>query len=176
MVDAACVFAAIAEHACIVLHCSEHHFRVFRKIGIDRNAVLRPAKMYPVRLRHDLALPLLQEYDVACDIGSRTVPESCIGKADCAEQLRPFRKVLPYRRVRLVKRSLACDECHNAARSDLIQRLCEKVIMDTEIVLCILRIIQLVIPERHVAHRNIEKIVRVLCFLKPPYLYLCFWV
>ena len=42
------------------------------------------AKMHPVRLRHDLALPLLQEYDVACDIGSRTVPESCIGKADCA--------------------------------------------------------------------------------------------
>ena len=106
----------------------EVFFRIIQKFFI------RPV-MHPVRLRHNLALPLLQEDDVACDVGSRTVLKGCIGEADCAEQLRPFRKVLPYRRVRLVKRSLACDERHNAAWSDLIQRLCEKVIVDTEIVL-----------------------------------------
>ena len=146
------------------------------KIGIDRNAVLRPAKMHPVRLRHDLALPLLQKYDVACDIGSRTVLKGCIGEADCAEQLRPFRKVLPYGRIRLVKRPLACNKCHNAARSDLIQRFRKKIIMDTEVVLCVLCVIELVIAKRHVAHRNIEKVVGVLRFLKSPYLYLCFGI
>ena len=46
--------------------------------------------------------------------------------------------------------------------------------MDTEIVLCVFRIIELVVPERHIAHRNIKKIIRILCFLKSPYLYLCF--
>lgn len=122
----------------------------------------------PVRLRHDLALPLLQEYDVACDIGSCAVPERRIGEADCARAAPPVPQGTSLPQGRLVKRSLACDERHNAARSDLIQRLCEKVIMDTEIVLCVLRFIELVVPERHVAHSNIEKVYRGTVFLQIP--------
>ena len=85
MVDAACVFAAVPKHAGVIFHCSEHHLRMLHKIGVYRNAVFRPAKMYPVRLRYNLPFPLLQEYDVACDIGSRTVLKGATGKADCAE-------------------------------------------------------------------------------------------
>ena len=96
MVDAACVFAAIPKHAGVIFHCAEHHFRVFHKIGIDGNAVLRPANMHPFRLRHNLALPFLEKDNVACDIGSRTVPECGTGETDCPKKLRPFRNVFPY--------------------------------------------------------------------------------
>ena len=96
MVDTACVFAAVPEHAGVIFHCAEHHFRVLCKIGIDRNTVLRPAKMHPVRLRHDFALPFLKEDNVACDISSRTVLKCGTGETDCPKKFRPFCNVFPY--------------------------------------------------------------------------------
>ena len=106
--------------------------------------------MHPVRLCNNFFLPLLQKYNVACYIGSGAVLKGGIWKPDRPDQLRTFCKVFAYRRICLVKCTLACDESHNTTRSDLIQSLCKKVIMDAEVMLCISGIKKLIVPKRNI--------------------------
>ena len=48
-------------HAVIVLHRAEHHLRVAGEITVDRDAVRRFAKVYPVRHNVEGTVTFLEE-------------------------------------------------------------------------------------------------------------------
>ena len=51
-----------------------------------------------------------------------------------------------------------------------------KVIMDTEVVLCILRIVQLVISKRDITYSHIKEVIRKLRFFKSVNPDFCLWI
>ena len=51
-------------HGIVPDHLAENHIGMIRKVAVDRHAVFRLAKMYPVRLNVDGPVALLQEDDV----------------------------------------------------------------------------------------------------------------
>ena len=59
----------------------------------------------------------------------------------------------------------ACDECHDTARTHLIECLGKEVIVDGEAELVILRIADLILTERNIADGKVEKVFSV-CRLK----------
>ena len=60
-------FAVIPVHTVVPGHFPQHHFRMLRKIAVQRYAILRFAQVDPIRLNVDGAIPLFQEDDVAGD-------------------------------------------------------------------------------------------------------------
>ena len=116
----ACCFLLTAIHAVIPDHVAQHHFRVLRKVGIDRDAVRRLSKMHPIRFNIDGPIPLLQENDIAGDIRAGVSPESIIRQTDRAQQFSPLGDVLPHFRGLLVHRAFGGDKGDNTAGPDLV--------------------------------------------------------
>ena len=149
---------------------------MFGKIGVNRYPLRSLSQMHPVRLCCHLFFPFLQKNDIACHVSSGVFLEGIVWQSYGTHQLRPFRKISAHRRICLVQCSLAGYKSDNAARSDLIQRLRKKVIMDMKVMLCISGIVDLIIPKRYITNRYIKKIIRVLLFLKTLYTNICFRV
>ena len=176
MVDTACIFAFITKHTGIIFHRAKHHFRVFHKVGIDSNSILRFAKMYPVRFCYDFILTLLQKNNVTRHICPCAVTKCCIRKSYRPNKLRPLRQIFTDCRIGFIQRTLACDKSYNTSRSDLIQCFCKEIIMNAEVMLCILLIIELKISKRDISYCNIKKVIRENSILKSAYLDFSLWI
>ena len=166
------IIRTVSKPSSVVLHMSEHHLRVLCKVGIYRYPILRHTKVYPVRFHCYFPLPLLKEKDIACDSGSGTALKYGFRKSDRTYKLCPLCKVFSYHRVLLIKGALCGYHRHDAARSRLVYRFCNKIIMYFEVQLIILRIIYLIITKGYVSYDHIKEVVGIGCLFKAFYLYL----
>ena len=136
---------------------AEHHVRVVDEIAVDREALRHRADVYPIRqLCYGLLTPL-QEDDVRDDVRTRVGAEGVVGESDRAEQLAALGEIAAHALVLGVERVARGDEGHNAARTHLVEHLGGKVVVDGESEPVILRVVDLVLAERHVADGEVIK-------------------
>ena len=143
---------------------SQHHIWIVYEIAVDGKAVRILAQVYPIGLNLDGAVTLLQEDDVADDLSSRVCLESVVRQTDRAEEISSLRDILSCRTVLCVHGVAGGDERNHAARTHLIQRLCEKVVMNGKTELVKSPVIYLILSEGHVADGKIEEVFSVSGF------------
>ena len=139
----------------------QHHLRVVNEILIDGKAVRVLSEVYPLRLNVDGPVPFLQKDDVADHIRTGVGLESVVGQADRAEQVCALGDILPCGAVLGVHGIAGGDEGHHAARTHLIQRFCEKVVVDGEAEPVVSPVIDLILAKGHVAHGEVKEILPV---------------
>ncbi len=150
----------ISVHAPVECHRTQQHIGMLQKILVDRNAVFILPDVNPRGFDVDGLLPLLQEQDVRGDFRAGVGLERRVGQANRAEQLRALGDVSADRRILLVQRALAGDEGDDAARTHLVQRLGEEVVVDAEVVLVVSGVRQGIRAEGNVAHGGVKVAVR----------------
>ena len=139
----------------------QHHLRVVHKILVDGKAVLGLAKLYPVRLNVRRAITLLQKDNITDDICAGVSTERIIRQTDGTQQIGTLCHVLAGGAVLAVHGVAAGDERHHAARTHLVDGFCKKIIVDGKSQLVVRFIVDFVLTERHVAHRQIVEITAV---------------
>ena len=136
------------------------------KIRVDCNAILSYTKVYPVRLNINLSLPFLQKQDICCHFGSCIIFKCSIRKSYCSHKLCSFSQILSDSRICLIKCSLCGNHRNHASQSYLIKCFCQKIIVDTEVILVVLRIKNLIITKWHISDNYIKEVIRICCILK----------
>ena len=145
------------------------------KIVINGKSLRGLIKVYPALLCLYRAFALLQEDHVADNLRSGIGAEGVIRQTDCADQLCALRNIPPHLRRFLVHGITTCEESNDSAGTHLLQRFREKVIMNREPQLLESRVIDLILPKRHIANSNIKKIMAAGRF-KPRRRDFCRWV
>ena len=140
---------------------AQHHLRVVYEILVDGKAILGFAQLHPVRLMVDGAVTLLQEDNVADNIRTSVGTESVVGQTNGPQQIGSFCYVLAGRRIFTVQRVTTGNKRHHAARTHLVDGFRKEIIVDTKSQLVVRLIVDLVLTERHIAHRQIVKITAV---------------
>ena len=144
---------------------TQHHFRMLRKILVDGVSLRRCAKVYPLCPLHCRPVTLLQKQDVRYYACIGIALECIVRQANCTDQISTVGKILSDRGILFVHRAAGSDYRHHAARTNKVKTLCNKVIMDEEVVAVIPLIRHFVIAERHITHHTIKETVRELhCF------------
>jgi len=111
---------------------TQHHLWMVYKIAVDGKAIFRFAKLHPVRLMVDRAVTFLEENNVADDFCSCVCFERSVRQTDSTQQISTFGNVLAGRRIFAVQRVATGDECHDAARTHLVDGLGEEIVVDAE--------------------------------------------
>ena len=143
---------------------AQHHFRVVDKVAVDGKTVCVPAQVYPIRLDVNGPVTLLQEKNVRHHIRSGIGTERIVGQTDGPQQLRPLGDVLADFRRLFIHGVTGGHESNHAARTHLIQRLCEEVIVNRKTELVVSPVIHLILSKRYVAHRKVKKVPAVRGF------------
>ena len=144
---------------------AQHHLRMVYEILVDGKAVLGLAKLHPVRLNVRRAVTILQKDNVADNICACVSTERIIRQTDGTQQIGTLCHVLAGGAVLAVHGVAAGDERHHAARTHLVDSLGEKVVVDGESQLVVRLVVDLVVAEGYVAHRQIVEVTPV-CGLK----------
>ena len=117
--------------------------------------------MHPVRFNVDGSVTLLQEDDVGHHLRTGVGLEGVVGQANRAEQVCTLGDIPPCGAVLGVHGIAGGDEGHHAARTHLIQRFCEKVVVDGEAEPVVSPVIDLILAKGHVAHGEVEEVLPV---------------
>ena len=140
---------------------TQHHLRVVYEILVDGKAVLGLAKLHPVRLNIRRTVTLLQKDNVTDNICACVGTERIIWQTDCTQQIGTLCHVLAGGAVLAVHGVAAGDERHHAARTHLVDGFRKEIIVDGESQLVVRLIVDLILTERHIAHRQIIEITAV---------------
>ena len=106
----------------------------------------------------DGAVTLLQKDNVADNICASVGTERIIRQTDGTQQIGTLCHVLAGGAVLAVHGVAAGDERHHAARTHLVDSLGEKVVVDGESQLVVRLVVDLVVAEGYVAHRQIVEV------------------
>ena len=147
-------------------HLAQNHVWVLDEITVHTDTVGVGVQVHPVRFDVRHAVTLLQEQNIAGDFRTGIALEGVIGQANGTNEISPLCKIFPHGRVFFVHRTLGGDERHNAAGSDLIQCLTEKVIMNQPVVLVVPLVQHLEIAKGNIADGYIKKAVGHLHLFK----------
>ena len=137
---------------------AQHHLRVIQKILVDREAFFGPAGLRPVRGDVQRPVPLLQEENIRNDLSSGICLERIVWQADRPQQLGPLGQIPAHGGILGIHCIAAGDERRHAARPHLVQRFCEKVVVDVEAQLVVGFVVHLILSERYVADGKVVKI------------------
>ena len=140
---------------------SQHHFRVVYKIAVESKSILSLPQLHPCGLDIRGAVTLLQKDNIADNIRASVGAESVVGQTDSTQQIGTFCHVLAGGAVLAVHGVARCDKGNDAARSHLVDGFRKEIIVDGKSQLVVRLIVDLVLTERHVAHRQIVEITAV---------------
>ena len=130
------------------------------------DAVLGGVELYPLRFDVDDPVPLLQDENVRYDLCSSVALKGVVRQTDSTKQIGSLSNILSDSGVFLIHRSLAGDERHYAARTELVQGFGEEVVVDEKLVLVVTLVRNLEIPEGDIPHNGIKEAVGEVGFLK----------
>ena len=147
-------------------HLSEYHFGMLNKVAVHQDTVFIRAELHPIRLYIHNAITLLQNKNVRNDLRSGVTLKGVVRQTDSTKQVGSLSNILSDSGVLLVHRSLAGDESHYAARTELVQGFGEEVVVDEELVLVVTLVRNLEIPEGYIPHNGIKEAVGEVGFLK----------
>ena len=139
----------------------QHHLRVVDEIPVDGKAVRILSKVYPIRFDLNGSVPLLKKDNIRNDLRTGVGLEGVVGQADRAEEVRALGDILPCGAVLGVHGVAGGDEGHHAARTHLIQRFCEKVVVDGEAEPVVSPVIDLILSKGYVAHGEVKEVLSV---------------
>ena len=137
---------------------AQHHLRVIQKILVDREAFLGPAGLGPVRGDVQRTVPLLQKQDVGHHIGPGIGAESVVGQADGSQQLGPLGQIPAHGGILGVHCITGGHKGHHAARPHLVQRFCEKVVVNVETQFVVGFVVHLILSERDVTDGKVIEV------------------
>jgi len=140
---------------------TQNHLRVVYEILVDGKTIFGLAKLHPVRLVVDGAVTLLQENNVADNICTSVSTKRIIRQTDSPQQVSTLRHVLAGGAVLAVHGVARSHKRHYAARTHLVDGFRKEIIVDGESQLVVRFVVDLVLTERHVAHRQIVEITAV---------------
>ena len=126
-----------------------------------RSRVSPDTRVYPIGFDLNGSVPLLKKDNIRNDIRTSVGAECIVGQADRAEEVRALGNILPCGAVLGVHGVAGCDEGHHAARTHLLQRLGEKVVVDGKTELVKSPVADLILSKRHVAHGEVEEVLSV---------------
>ena len=132
---------------------SQNHLRVVHKVAVDGDSICRLSQLHPCGFMVYGAVAFLQKDDVTDNIGARIGAECVVWQADCSQQIRTLRNMLPGSRILTVQRITAGDKCHNAAGPHLVDGFRKEIIVDAEVQLVIRFVVDFIIAKRYVADR-----------------------
>ena len=147
-------------------HIAKYHFGVLHKVTVHLNAVLIGIKMHPIGFNVDNAVTLLQEDNIACDLGAGVLLKGGVRQADSANQIGSLRKVFTHGGAFLIHRTLTRNKGDNTARSHFIQGLTKEIVVYEPMVLVVLTVGKAKISERHVADCYVKEAVGHFHFFK----------
>ena len=116
---------------------AQNHLRVVRKVAVDGDAICRLSQLHPCRFMIHGPVAFLQKDDVTDNISARIGAECVVWQADCSQQIRTLRNMLPGSRILTVQRIAAGDKCHNAAGPHLVDGFRKEIIVDADVQLVI---------------------------------------
>jgi len=131
----------------------QHHLRVVYEILVDGKAIFRFAQLYPCRFDVRRAVTLLQKDNIADNIRACICLKRIVGQTDGTQQIGTLCHVFAGRRIFTVQRVTTGNKRHNAARTHLVDGFRKKIIVNRKSQLVVRFIVDLVLTERHVAHR-----------------------
>jgi len=140
---------------------AQNHIRVVYEILVDGKTIFGLAKLHPCGFDVRRAVTLLQEDNVRNDICTGVGSERIVGQTDSAQQVCTFCHVFAGGAVLAVHGVTAGDECHYAARSDLVDGFRKEIVVNAESQLVVRLIVDLVLTKGHIAHRQIVEITAV---------------
>ena len=154
-------FLAAAIHAVIPCHAAQNHFGMFCKVAVDGDAVPGLPQVDPIRLNGDGPVPLLQKKNVGGDFRVGVSGKGVVGKTDSAEQLGTLGDKAAHIGALLVHGSLGGHKGDDAAGPYLVDGFGEEVVVNVETKMIVGFVVDLIIPEGHVAHGQVEEIAPV---------------
>ena len=134
------------------------------EIAVDGKPVLVLPQVYPLRFNVDGTVTLLEEDNVRYHFRTGVCLKSVVRQTDRAQQLRPFRDVLAYFGGLLIHGVAGGHKSNHAARTHLVERFGEKVIVNRKTELVISPVIYLILSERHIADGKVEEVAPVCGF------------
>ena len=140
-------------------HLAQHHIRVVDEIAVHGDTVVIRPQLHPLWLNVHHAVTFLQEQNIRYHLRTRCRLEGIVGQTNRAQQLRPLGDIFPHAAGALVHGVAGGDERHHAARSHLIQRLGEEVLMDGQVQPVIAPILHFELAERHIAHSYVKEVI-----------------
>ena len=146
---------------------SQHHLRVVDEIPVDgkavrvRSRVSPDTRVYPIGFDFNGSVPLLKKDNIRNDIRTGVGAERIVGQADRTEEVRALGDILPCGAVLGVHGIAGGDEGHHAARTHLLQRLGEKVVVNGKTELVKSPVADLILSKRYVAHGEVEEVLSV---------------
>ena len=126
-----------------------------------RSRVSPDTRVYPIGFDFNGSVPLLKKDNIRNDIRTGVGAERIVGQADRAEEVRALGDILPCGAVLGVHGVAGGDEGHHAARTHLLQRLCEKVVVDGKTELVKSPVADLILSKGYVAHGEVEEVLSV---------------
>ena len=141
---------------------AQHHFRMLRKILVDRISFRRFTEIHPVSPIHRRTVTLLQKKNIRDHAGVGIALERIIRQTNRTYQIGTVGKVLTDRGIFLVHRTTGRYHRYHTARTYKVKALGDKIIVDEEIVAVIPLIRYFIIAERYVAHNTVKEAVREL--------------
>ena len=139
---------------------------MLNKVPVHQDTVFIRAELYPIRLYIHNAVTLLQNKNVRNDLRSGVTLKGVVRQTDSTKQVGSLSNILSDSGVFLIHRSLAGDESHHAARTEFVQGLGKKVVVNEELVLVVTLVRNLEIPEGYISHNGIKEAVGEVGFLK----------
>ena len=136
----------------------QHHLRVVEKILVDREAFLGPAGLRPVRGNVQRTVPLLQEENIRNDLSSGICLERIVWQADGSQQLGPLGQIPAHGGILGVHCITGGHKGHHAARPHLVQRFCEKVVVNVETQFVVGFVVHLILSERDVTDGKVIEV------------------
>ena len=158
----------VAVHAVFLHNRSQHHFRMVNKITVVRDPVLvffhgKPGCV--LFIRYNLLDPLFQKQDVCGCLCPRNLLKGIVRQADGPDQLRTLGQILPDRLVFFIHGEFRGNDGHDAPCPELIQALCQEIIMYPKFIAVIPPVADPDAVERHIPHYHIKETVGEICVL-----------
>ena len=140
------------------LHSAANHFRVLHKVAVHGDAVGIFCKVQPRLVLLAQCVTLLQENYIRHNFSAAAL-ERIVGQAHRTNQVAALGNVLAGAVILFVQCAARGDERHDAAGAQLVDALGKEIVVNGKVQPVILRVIDLEIAERDIAHNAVKIVV-----------------
>ena len=140
------------------LHPAANHFRVLHKVAVHGDAVGIFCKVQPRLVLLAQRIALLQENYIRHNFSAAAL-ERIVGQAHRTDKVAALGNVLAGAVILFVQCAAGGDERHDAAGAKLVDALGKEIVVNGKMQPVILRVIDLEIAERDIAHNAVKIVV-----------------
>ena len=140
------------------LHSAANHFRVLHKVAVHGDAIGIFCKVQPRLVLLAQRIALLQKNYIRHNFSAAAL-ERIVGQAHRTDKVAALGNVLAGTVIFFVQCAAGGDERHDAAGAQLVDALGKEIVVNGKMQPVILRVIDLEIAERYIAHNAVKIVV-----------------